>query len=310
MEQLERLKKSGMADMVLDLRDNGGGVLDEAVEIADEFLAGDKLITYTEGKHLPRKDYLCRRKGQFEEGKLVVLINEGTASASEIISGALQDWERATVIGRRSFGKGLVQEQFDLPDNSALRLTVARYYTPLGRSIQRSYANGGRAYYEEITERYLDGEYSYADSSKQDTSKKYYTLKGKVLYGGGGISPDVFVGGDTGKIGNIAGKIIMAGTLSQFGYKYLMAHSGFDKKYPSPESFINGFKSDNDTWQYLERLASADSISLKGISSAEKSYLEDGIKRSIARQLWRNEGYFRVMNAEDSMIKKALEILK
>src|SRR6185436_10861051 len=128
---------------------NGGGVLEEAVEIADEFLEGDKLITYTEGKHIDKKEYRCRRNGQFETGELVVIADEGTASASEILMGALQDWDRATIIGRRTFGKGLVQEQFNLSDRSALRLTVAKYYTPVGRSIQRSYANGGKAYFTE-----------------------------------------------------------------------------------------------------------------------------------------------------------------
>ena len=142
MTALTDLNKKGLQKLILDLRDNGGGVLDEAIEIADEFLEGDKLITYTEGKHLPKKEYRCRRQGQFEKGALVVLADENTASASEVLLGALQDWDRATIVGRRTFGKGLVQDQYDLSDGSALRLTVARYYTPIGRSIQRSYKNG------------------------------------------------------------------------------------------------------------------------------------------------------------------------
>ncbi|MBK7433933.1 MAG: S41 family peptidase [Chitinophagaceae bacterium] len=145
MDALVGLKKQGMQKLVLDLRDNGGGILEEATEIADEFLDGDKLITYTEGKHSAKKEYRCRRTGQFETGDLFILADEGTASASEILIGALQDWDRATIIGRRTFGKGLVQEQFDLSDGSAIRLTIAKYYTPIGRSIQRSYANGEKS---------------------------------------------------------------------------------------------------------------------------------------------------------------------
>ncbi|MEI9935116.1 MAG: S41 family peptidase [Ferruginibacter sp.] len=157
LRALEALQKQGMKKLVLDLRDNGGGVLEEATEIADDFLDGDKLITYTVGAHFPKKEYRCKADGSFEKGPLVVLTNEGSASASEVLSGALQDWDRATIIGRRTFGKGLVQEQYDLNDGSALRLTVARYYTPIGRSIQRPYTNGDKAYYDEIMDRYHDG---------------------------------------------------------------------------------------------------------------------------------------------------------
>lgn len=176
MKTLEKLQAQGLKELVLDLRGNPGGILDEATEIADEFLDGDKLITYTEGKNFPKKEYRCKRQGLFEKGSLVVLMDEGSASASEVLSGALQDWDRATIIGRRSFGKGLVQEQYDLSDGSALRLTVARYYTPIGRSIQRSYTNGGKAYYDEISNRFHDGEVFSADSVKNDTSKLYKTM--------------------------------------------------------------------------------------------------------------------------------------
>src|SRR4029077_19968481 len=162
MQATDDLQKKGMKSMILDLRDNGGGILDEATDIADEFLSGDKLITYTIGEHSPKREYRCSKDGVFEKGKLVVLTNEGTASASEVLTGALQDWDRATVVGRRSFGKGLVQEQFELSDGSGLRLTVARYYTPLGRSIQKSYSEGGRAYHQELINRYNDGELLYA----------------------------------------------------------------------------------------------------------------------------------------------------
>ena len=222
MLSLEELKKQHLQKLILDLRGNGGGVLDEAVEIADEFLEGDKLITYTEGKHSPKKEYRCRREGQFEKGELVILVDEGTASASEVLAGALQDWDRATIIGRRSFGKGLVQEQYELGDNSALRLTIARYYTPSGRSIQRSYVNGGKAYYEEIAKRFSNGGVLNADSVKTDSSKIYKTHAGKKIYGGGGIAPDFFVAADTSRFGIATATAYTKGIISDFGYKFFL----------------------------------------------------------------------------------------
>ena len=197
MQATDDLQKNGMKSMILDLRDNGGGILTEATNIADEFLSGDKLITYTVGEHSPKTEYRCSKDGVFEKGKLVVLTNEGTASASEVLTGALQDWDRATVVGRRSFGKGLVQEQFQLSDGSGLRLTVARYYTPLGRSIQKSYKNGIDAYNKDLLNRFHNGEMSFADSIKHTDEKLYKTASGKQVYGGGGITPDVFVAYDT-----------------------------------------------------------------------------------------------------------------
>jgi carboxyl-terminal processing protease len=192
-----KLQKAGMKSLILDLRDNGGGILTEATNIADEFLSDNKMITYTEGAHSPKKEYRAQKDGTFEKGKLIVLIDEGTASASEILSGALQDWERATIVGRRSFGKGLVQEQYELSDGSGLRLTVARYYTPLGRSIQKSYSGGIEAYEHDLINRFKEGEMTSMDSIKHTNEKKYVTAAGNILYGGGGITPDVFVPYDT-----------------------------------------------------------------------------------------------------------------
>ena len=173
MQSLEKLKKEGMKNLILDLRDNGGGILTQATNIADEFLSGDKLITYTEGAHSPKKEYRCSKEGAFENGKLVVLVNEGSASASEVLTGALQDWDRAIVAGRRSFGNGLVQEQYQLSDGAGLRLTVARYYTPLGRSIQKSYQNGIADYDHDLINRFRDGEMISLDSIKHTGQKKY-----------------------------------------------------------------------------------------------------------------------------------------
>lgn len=307
---LEDLKKQHMQKLILDLRGNGGGVLDDAVDIADEFLDGDKLITYTEGKHSPKKEYRCKRIGQFEKGELVVLTDEGTASASEILAGALQDWDRATIVGRRSFGKGLVQEQYDLSDRSALRLTIARYFTPSGRSIQRSYANGERAYYAEISKRYEDGELLTADSIKYDSSKLYKTHGGKTIYGGGGISPDYFVAADTGKLGLTVLKAYNKGLINDFGYKYYLANPSLRNRFTSIGAFSGSFTISDSDWKFFEQMCDKDSVNMTAITDAEKQYLVKMLKTSVARQLWRYQGYFEVSNADDKTVLKAKEILQ
>ena len=310
MKSLENLKKQGLSKLILDLRGNGGGVLDQAVEIADEFIGGDKLITYTEGKHIPKTEYRCRREGQFEKGELVVLADEGTASASEILIGALQDWDRAWVVGRRTFGKGLVQEQYDLPDKSALRLTVARYYTPSGRSIQRSYANGGKAYYEEISRRFSDGEILTADSIKNDTSQVFKTKGGRKIYGGGGITPDYFISADTSRFGIVTAKLYTKGLINDFGYKYYLSNQSLADNFKTPQQFARSYHLSELDWIFFSQMALRDSIDVKDINLTEKNYLMKALKTSIARQLWRNEGFFEVSNPEDKTINKAMELLQ
>ena len=310
MNSLLTLKKEGMKSLVLDLRGNGGGVLDEATEIADEFLEGDKLITYTEGLHVPKKEFRCRRQGQFEQGKLVILADEGSASASEVLMGALQDWDRATIVGRRSFGKGLVQEQYDLQNGAALRLTVARYYTPIGRSIQRSYKDGTKSYYSSVYNRYSNGEMTSVDSIKNDTSKIYRSSKGKRLYAAGGISPDYFVAADTSKISLTVAKIYSRGTLADFGYKYYKKHQQEFVPYKNSLSFVRSYTVSEPQWKFFENIAAKDSISLTAVTANEKIAIEKILKASIARQLFRTEGYFESMNEDDAFIKKALQVIK
>lgn len=310
MQNLEALKKQGLKKLVLDLRGNGGGVLDEAIEIADEFLEGDKLISYTEGAHLKKKEYRSRRQGQFETGPLVVLADEGSASASEILLGALQDWDRATIIGRRTFGKGLVQEQYDLSDKSALRLTVARYFTPLGRSIQRPYTNGGRAYYEEINKRYTNGGMYYVDSLKNDTSQVYTTKAGKKIYGKGGITPDYFVAADTATIGTVTAKLYSKGLLNDFGYQYYLKNPTIKSKYKNAPDFVKTFKFSDADWLYFQQEAIKDSININNISAKEKDFIVQTLTASIARQLFRIEGYYEVRNKDDESLRKALEVLR
>ena len=310
MEATEKLKKQGMQNMILDLRDNGGGILTEATDIADEFLSGDKLITYTEGKHSRKREYSCKKEGIFENGKVVVLANDGTASASEVLAGALQDWDRATIIGRRTFGKGLVQEQYELSDGSGVRLTVARYYTPLGRSIQKSYTAGVQAYRDELLNRFHDGEVLFADSIKHTNEKLYKTKSGKIVYGGGGITPDVFVAIDTFTFNKELNRALIKGTINDFVYKNYLANKGQFLKYKSPRDFEKNYTVDDSTWKNLNDYVVRDSINLKALGTKEKVALTKQIKMLTARQIWRNEGLFEVSNAQDELVKKALEVLK
>lgn len=309
MNALLKLQKEGMKSLILDLRDNGGGVLTQSTNIADEFLNDNKLITYTEGAHSPKKEYLCQKDGAFEKGKLVILVNEGTASASEILSGALQDWDRATIVGRRTFGKGLVQEQFQLSDGAGLRLTVARYYTPLGRSIQKPYQKGFEVYDHDLINRFKDGEMTSADSIKHTGGKKYITLDGNVLYGGGGITPDVFVAIDTSSIEKNVMKVLMAGTLNRFVYLNFLKHQNEFKKYISPQMFEKKYVADDSTLNSLKLYAQKDSIHLNLNNASEKALLQKQIKVLTAREIWNTEGFYEINNTYDSTVKKALEII-
>ncbi len=310
MKSLEALQKQGMQKLILDLRGNGGGFMNEAVDIADEFLDDDKLIVYTQGINSPKQEYKAKRPGLFETGKLTVLVDELTASASEVLAGALQDWDRATIIGRRTFGKGLVQQQYPLSDGSALRLTIARYYTPLGRSIQRPYDKGKKEYMDEIWERYSDGEALYADSNKISNGKEYKTPKGKIVYGGGGIMPDIFVPIDTSTYQRSSAKILFDGTLYKFVYLYYLQHKSQVQQYATPEDFIKNFNTDNEMWQQLVKYASQDTVNLKTVPETDKESLEKRLKANLARFKWRNEGYYEVLNTDDAVIKKAIGVLE
>ena len=310
MDATLKLQKQGMKNMILDLRDNGGGILTEATHIADEFLDQDKLITYTEGAHSPKKEYRCEKEGIFEKGKLVVLANEGSASASEILIGALQDWDRATIVGRRTFGKGLVQEQYDLSDGSGLRLTVARYYTPLGRSIQKSYSQGIKVYHDELLNRMHGGELLNADSIKHLDGKTYKTKSGRVVYSGGGITPDVFVAVDTSGLSSEMGKIYAKGTINKFVYGNYLSNKNISTAYLSPKQFINNYTVDETMWNGFKAFAIKDSININKMGAKEKNELSRQIKILTARQIFRNEGLYEASNAEDIMIKKAVEELK
>ncbi len=311
LKALTELKKNDLQQLILDLRDNGGGVLDEAVNIADEFLDGDKLIVYTEGKHLPRKEYRCKKPGLFETGKLVVLVDETSASASEVLTGALQDWDRARIIGRRTFGKGLVQEQYSLSNGSALRLTVARYYTPTGRSIQKPYDDGVEAYEDELMKRYHSAEMVNADSNKKITSAVYKTLKLKrTVYGGGGITPDVFIPLDTTLKYDHIGGLYQHSSITNFVYSYYLRNKAKFDQFKTAAQLKNGFGIDESVWKEFSQYATKDSVDLSKITAKEKEYVSQLLMQSFGRQIWRMEGYNEMKNYYDDEIQKALEELK
>jgi carboxyl-terminal processing protease len=311
MQAMENLQKQGMQKLILDLRDNPGGFVEKATNIADEFLDGDKLIVYTQGANMPRQNYKAGKEGLFEKGKLVVLVNESTASASEILTGALQDWDRATIVGRRTYGKGLVQQPFELSDGSAVRLTIARYYTPSGRSIQRPYDKGKKIYNDDIYERYQHGELFSADSIHYSKDQKLYKTKsGRPVYGGGGIVPDIFVPLDTSSISRSVDLLYLNGRFNNFIYKYYIGHTSEFDRYKSPADFAARYQNSTDVWNHLVNEALKDSIRLKNIPEKDKKNIQDNIKAYLARLKWRTQGFYEVRNSFDPEVQKAKEVLK
>jgi len=299
-----------MKSLIMDLRGNPGGFLDAATKLTDEFLDGNKLIVYTSGKSRPRSDYKARKEGLFEKGKLIVLIDEGSASASEILAGAIQDWDRGTIIGRRSFGKGLVQEQSELPDGSALRLTIARYYTPSGRSIQKPYDKGGQDYDGELVDRYKHGEMISADSIKQADSLKFKTSSGRTVYGGGGIMPDIFVPLDTSYNSTFLDKIYGEGLVNRFAYDYVDANREELKAYSGPEDFRKKFSADGQLLIEFVEFAEKNGVN-KDPQGLQKSgaFLRNQLRAYIARLLWQSEGLYPILHEQDNAVREALRII-
>lgn len=300
---------SPIKGLVLDLRGNPGGYLDAAIRLADEFLPNGKLITYTEGRTQPRRDFSSSSSGLFETGKLVVLIDEGSASASEIVSGAIQDWDRGEVIGRRSFGKGLVQEQFDMRDGSAVRLTVSRYYTPSGRSIQKPYEGGKSS--DDFLERLERGELFSADSIQQNDSLQFRTASGRLVFGGGGIMPDIFVPADSNKFSDYFNALNNTGTLIQFSYVYADQQRAQLERFKTADAFVKGFQVDAALVQALMAYAKSEGIENKGDDyKKDLDTIRLYLKANIGRQLFSNEAFFPVIQQRDKTLKKALEVLQ
>ena len=302
------LKKQGMKKMILDLRNNGGGVLGSAVQIIDAFLEKGKLIVKTKGVNKEESEYLSSGSESLLNLPLVVLINENSASASEIVSGAIQDNDRGTIIGRRSFGKGLVQEDSKLRDGSVIRLTVARYYTPTGRCIQRSYENGYDEYRRD-DKRWERGELYKIDSSLFVDSLKFKTPKGKTVYGGGGIMPDVFVPYDSLKTNLQLVRYSNLGCIQAFAFDFV---SNKRNKWRSINSFKNNFFiSDQDLKSFIKYSIKYYDINYNEAEFKKiKTYLASMIKAEIARQLWIEQGFYQIYNLNDKVYKKAKQALK
>lgn len=308
---LGELKDQGMQRLILDLRGNSGGYLDVAIDLADEFLGPGRLLLYTKGKSSPTRKYKSSFRGNFEEGKLVVLIDEGSASASEIVAGAVQDWDRGLIVGRRSFGKGLVQRPFYLPDSSVVRLTVARYYTPTGRCIQKPYTEGYEEYYDDLSARLEGGELSSEQNIDFPDSLKYYTPNNRVVYGGGGIMPDVFVPWDSTFYTNFYVDLLSRGLFNDFVLDYVdQERAMLLKKYPLFEDFNSRFHVDSRFLSNFLRFAERVGVEPQ---EYELEYSDELIrfqlKALIARNLYEFKSYFQVLASFDDGFRKAVEVL-
>jgi len=310
---LDSLGDQGMKNLILDLRGNSGGYLQTAIDLADEFLSDKKLIVYTEGRSFPRDETFATKAGKFEKGKLIVLIDEGSASASEIVSGAVQDWDRGLVIGRRSFGKGLVQKPFALPDGSAMRLTISRYYTPSGRSIQRPYDEGSEAYYNDLQERFQHGEFVHADSIQLPDSLRYKTLvRERTVYGGGGIMPDIFVPLDTTRGSDYYTDLIRNGLFNDYTLDYLdESRKKLSKSYADPQRFDQEFDVNNGLMEAFLVYAEENGVPRdnEGLERS-RQLIETLLKAMIARGVWGPGAFYQITNAQDETYRKALEVLE
>ena len=306
---LSELKEQGMTKLILDLQSNPGGYMDRAIKMADEFISGTDLIVYTDGKS-DRFDSeaRARRTGIFEEGPIVVLIDEGSASASEIVSGALQDNDRALVVGRRSFGKGLVQNQIPLSDGSELRLTISRYYIPSGRSIQRPYDGNNTSYHMDFIKRLENGEFDSADSIKFNDSLKYTTSSGRTVYGGGGIMPDHFVPRDTSMFSDYYAKIIRNIVFREYPLSYYQKNK---KRLENMglEAYINTFTVDENMLADFIKTAKKGGVAYneKGFLQA-KPLIQNLLKAQIARLVWDDEGFYPIINQQDEIFQAALSL--
>ena len=313
-EALEKLKQQGMTDLVLDLQENGGGYLQAAVNIADELLARDELIVYTEGRRVPRQEYHAHGHGKFMQGKIVILVDEYTASAAEIVTGAVQDQDRGQVVGRRTFGKGLVQRPIDLPDGSMIRLTIVHYFTPSGRCIQKPYEKGNQKDYAmDVMNRLKKGELTNQDSIHFADSLKFQTLhKQRTVYGGGGIMPDHFVPLDTTRYTQFHRQLAAKGVIIQQNLRYVDNHrKQLKKQYTDFESFKQTFEVPQSLVDDVLAEGKKQKLEPKNDEELQKTlpYLRLQLKALIARDIWDMSEYFSIINEENPTVKKALEVI-
>ncbi len=312
-DAITKLKKQGMQQLILDLTDNGGGYMQIAAQIANEMLNRGNLIVYTQGRKSPRQNLNADGSGTFRTQKVVVMINQFSASASEILSGAVQDWDRGVVVGRRSFGKGLVQREFLLPDSSSFRLTIARYYTPSGRNIQKPYVKGDREDYDkDIIDRYNHGELQSADSIHFADSLKHTTLRlHRTVYGGGGIMPDVFVPLDTTQYTDYHRRLVAKGIIPQFALRYVDKNrADLKAQYPDAQKFIKEFTVTNEMLNNLVDAGKAEKVDFdKSQFAKSKEMLRTFVKAAIANDLFSTGAYFQIVNEQNDIYKEALSII-
>lgn len=312
-DAITKLKKQGMQQLILDLTDNGGGYMQIAAQIANEMLNRGNLIVYTQGRKSPRQNLNADGSGTFRTQKVVVMINQFSASASEILSGAVQDWDRGVVVGRRSFGKGLVQREFLLPDSSSFRLTIARYYTPSGRNIQKPYVKGDREDYDkDIIDRYNHGELQSADSIHFADSLKHTTLRlHRTVYGGGGIMPDVFVPLDTTQYTDYHRRLVAKGIIPQFALRYVDKNrADLKAQYPDAQKFIKEFTVTNEMLNNLVDAGKAEKVDFdKQQFNQSKEMLRTFVKAAIANDLFSTGAYFQIVNEQNDIYKEALSII-
>ena len=306
------LKKKGITSLIIDLQSNGGGLMDAAINIVDEFLPKNKEILYTKGTHYPRQSFYSKSNSSFD-GNVVVLIDEYSASASEIVSGALQDWDRAIVVGRRSFGKGLVQRPLSLADGSELRLTIARYYTPSGRNIQKPYSDGVEKYQNELVGRKKHGELQNADSINFPDSLKFKTLVlGRTVYGGGGIMPDVFVPLDTTHFSEFHRNLVAKGILNQEVLNFTEAEEkNIKTRHSTFEQFDKAYRVPESLFDKLVASAKEAKIEVKDEQvQRSKPLIMLQIKALLARNIYEQSDFYRVMNSENEIVQKGIEVIK
>lgn len=312
-DAITKLKKQGMQQLILDLTDNGGGYMQIAAQIANEMLNRGNLIVYTQGRKSPRQNLNADGFGTFRTQKVVVMINQFSASASEILSGAVQDWDRGVVVGRRSFGKGLVQREFLLPDSSSFRLTIARYYTPSGRNIQKPYVKGDREDYDkDIIDRYNHGELQSADSIHFADSLKHTTLRlHRTVYGGGGIMPDVFVPLDTTQYTDYHRRLVAKGIIPQFALRYVDKNrADLKAQYPDAQKFIKEFTVTDEMLNNLVDAGKAEKVDFdKSQFAKSKEMLRTFVKAAIANDLFSTGAYFQIVNEQNDIYKEALSII-
>jgi carboxyl-terminal processing protease len=311
---ISELKKQGMENLVLDLQGNGGGLLMAAQQVADMFLSGDKLIVYSEGKSQPKSVLRAESNGPWEKGRLVVLTDEYSASASEIVSGAIQDWDRGLIVGRRTFGKGLVQRPITLSDGSQIRLTIARYYTPAGRFIQKPYEDPA-AYQKDLSQRYLNGEFSSADSISFPDSLKHNTLMtSRTVYSGGGIMPDVFVGLDTTGINDLYKNLARGGYFNSFALTFINDNrKKLEKKYKDFKNFEESFDFEADYMMDFKQFIQKENNEFiwDNVEYTECSNLIiSRVKATFAQDLWGRNEFFQVYNVNNEILQKAIKLLE